>query len=140
MIFEYEMICREAGMSDDKIREIYNVFNAGYQSMYRQKKARADSGLEFLSFDGLHGPDGVLGTFEIPDPAVDVEEEIIHKLDLERLHEVLMLLSEEDRSFILEYFEGTGAFLEDLAARYGLTKIQAIGKKRAIIRLLRELF
>ena len=140
MIFKYEMACREAGMTDERIREIYNLFNADYQRLFRRKKAKERSKLDFLAVEGMRGPDGEFGTFEIPDESVDIEEEIIHKLELERLREVLAMLTEEDRRFILEYFEGEGRFLDELAARYGLTRNQAIGKKKAIIRLLKELY
>lgn len=140
MIFKYEMACREAGMTDEQIREIYNLFNADYQRLYRRKKAKERNKLDFLAVEGMRGSDGEFGTYEIPDESVDIEEEIIHKLELERLREVLAMLTEEDRRFILEYFEGEGRFLDELAARYGLTRNQAIGKKKAIIRLLKELY
>ena len=140
MLWRYEQICREAGMSEEAIHEIYNMFNASYQQLWREKQARKNSPYEFLSLDGLKSPAGDDKTYDIPDESVDVEAEVLHRMELQRLQEVLAMLHPEDREFILDYFQGEGAFLDDLAARYGLTRNQAIGRKRAIIRLLRELY
>lgn len=140
MIFKYEMICREAGMTEEQIHEIYNMFNAAYQKKYREKKARENSPLEFLSLEAMVDTQENRNGFDIPDTSVDVEAEIIHKMELERLNEVLAMLTEEDREFILDYFSGEGAFLNDLAEHYGITRNQAIARKRAILKLLRELY
>ena len=44
----------------------------------------------------MMGPDGEVGSFEVADPDMDVEEIVMHKLQLERLHEVLAMLDKED--------------------------------------------
>lgn len=55
MIYQYEKACREAGMTEEEIHEIYNMFNTEYQRMYRQKKAAEKSDyvllVEFLEED-----------------------------------------------------------------------------------------
>ena len=79
-------------------------------------------------------------SYEIADPSVNVEEELIHQLDLEKLREVLAELDPEDREFILEYFEGENKFLNRMAGKYGLTRNQIIGRKRRILKKLKSLF
>lgn len=79
-------------------------------------------------------------SYEIADPSVNVEEELIHQLDLEKLREVLAELDPEDREFILEYFEGENKFLNRMAEKYGLTRNQVIGRKRRILKKLKSLF
>ena len=96
--------------------------------------------MEFLSLEAMVDTQENRNGFDIPDTSVDVEAEIIHKMELERLNEVLAMLTEEDREFILDYFSGEGAFLNDLAEHYGITRNQAIARKRAILKLLRELY
>ena len=88
------------------------------------------------------GPNGEVGSLEVADPDMDVEEIVMHKLQLERLHEVLAMLDEEDSCFIMEYFEGKGEgkFLYALCVRYGLSKKQANTRMHKIVGLLRELF
>ena len=90
--------------------------------------------------EDLYGRDGEKGTDEIADPSVNVEEELIHQLDLEKLREVLAELDPEDREFILEYFEGENTFLNRMAEKYGLTRNQVIGRKRRILKKLKSLF
>ena len=79
-------------------------------------------------------------SYEIADPSVNVEEELIHQLDLEKLRKVLAELAPEDREFILEYFEGENKFLNRMAEKYGLTRNQVIGRKRRILKKLKSLF
>ena len=79
-------------------------------------------------------------SYEIADPSVNVEEELIHQLDLEKLREVLAELDPEDREFILEYFEGENKFLNRMAEKYGLTRNQVIGRKRRILKKLKSRF
>ena len=90
--------------------------------------------------EDLYGRDGEKGTYEIADPSVNVEEELIHQLDLEKLRKVLAELDPEDREFILEYFEGENKFLNRMAEKYGLTRNQVIGRKRRILKKLKSLF
>lgn len=112
------------------------------KSRNTQEQARKKYGIEILSSDAMMGPDGEVGSFEVAYPDMDVEEIVMHKLQLERLHEVLAMLDEEDSCFIMEYFEGKGEgkFLYALCVRYGLSKKQANTRMHKIVGLLRELF
>lgn len=47
--------------------------------------------------EDLYGRDGEKGTYEVADPSVNVEEDLIHQMDLEKLHEVLAELDPEAR-------------------------------------------
>ena len=140
MLYKYEIACQQAGLSEEKTAQIRRMFHAQYQKLYREKATRNRLNCEVWHMEDLYGRDGEKGSYEIADPAVNIEEECIHQMELDRLREVLSMISEEDRCFILEYFEGEGKFLDALANKYGLTRNQAIVKKRKLIRLLRNLY
>ena len=142
MIYKYERICRNENLTEEHIKKIDNGLHALTQAKYREEQAREKYGVEILSSDAMMGPDGEVGSFEMADPDMDVEEIVMHKLQLERLHEVLAMLDEEDSCFIMEYFEGKGEgkFLDVLCVRYGLSKKQANTRMHKIVGLLQELF
>ncbi len=142
MIYKYERICRNENLTEEHIKKIDNGLHALTQAKYREEQARKKYGVEILSSDAMMGPDGEVGSFEVADPDMDVEEIVMHKLQLELLHEVLGMLDEEDSCFIMEYFEGKGEgkFLDALCVRYGLSKKQANTRMHKIVGLLRELF
>lgn len=140
MLYKYEIACRQAGLSEEKTAEIRRMFNAQYQRMYREREARKRSVYEFWYTEDLYGRDSEKGTYEIADPSVNIEEELIHQMDLEKLREVLKELSPEDREFILEYYEGENKFLDRMSEKYGLTRNQVIGRKRRILKQLKSRF
>lgn len=140
MLYKYEIACQQAGLSEEKTAEIRRMFNAQYQKLYREKVTRNRLNCEVWHMEDLYGRDGEKGTCEIADPSVNVEEELIHQLDLEKLREVLAELDPEDGEFILEYFEGENKFLNRMAEKYGLTRNQVIGRKRRILKKLKSLF
>ena len=133
MLYKYEIACQQAGLSEEKTAEIRRMFNAQYQKLYREKVTRNRSNCEVWHMVDLYGRDGEKGTYEVADPSVNVEEDLIHQMDLEKLHEVLAELDPEDREFILEYFEGENKFLNRMVEKYGLTRNQVIGRKRRIL-------
>ena len=51
---------------------------AQYQRIYREREARKRSVHEFWYTEDLYGRDGEKGTYEIADPSVNIEEELIH--------------------------------------------------------------
>lgn len=140
MLYKYEIACQQAGLSEEKTAEIRRMFNAQYQKLYREKVTRNKLNCEVWHMEDLYGRDGEKGTYEIADPSVNVEEDLIHQMDLEKLHEVLAELDPEDREFILEYFEGENKFLNRMAEKYGLTRKQVIGRKRRILKKLKSRF
>lgn len=140
MIYQYEKACKEAGLAEEKIQEIRNMFNTEYQKLHRQKKAMENSDYVFLNAEGMRNSDGEYWTHEIPDPTVNVEDEIIHKMDLERLNKLLDTLPIMDKEFLLDYFSGENKFLDQMAAKYKMTRNQVIVKKRKLILALREKF
>lgn len=140
MIYEYKLACIEAGLSDEQIKEIEQVFDTEYKHNQYDQKKREKYKIEVLHIEGMFGQDGEVGTFDIPDSAVDIEEDFIHRCDLERLQEVLSLLSDEDREFLLDCFNYEADYIKRLSTKYGITGSAVRWKKEKLLRVLREKF
>ena len=91
-------------MAEEKIREIRKVFDADYKRLKRQDKAIEREGLDFFSLECLMDPGNGANCYDFIDPGFDVENIIIHKLDLERLNKILGMISSKNREFILDCF------------------------------------
>lgn len=139
MIYKYEMACKEAGMSEEEIRRIRQVFDTDYKQLKCMNDRKYSSGFEFVSADFAVNGNEDAASFDIPDE-FDLEESIIHKCDLERLSEVLDLLSDEDRCFILDAFNTEIKTITALAEKYGITRYAAKTRKEKLLALLRENF
>ena len=64
MIYEYKLACIEAGLSEEQIREISQVFDTEYKRNDYDEKKRRKYGMEILHLDGMLGADGEAGTDE----------------------------------------------------------------------------
>ena len=140
MRIEYERACIEAGMPEEKIMEIRRLFDADYKRLKREKQERKEAGVVYYSLEHLRNPDGESCYFEIPDPNMDVEQRVLHELELEQLREILNRLSPRDKQFILDCYAAEWGEEKDIAEKYGITIATAYQRKRRIVLKLRELF
>jgi len=85
-------------------------------------------------------PDTDVCCFDIPDPEMDVERMILHKLDMERLCMVLKMLPEEDRQFILDCFDSEWGLRREVAERYGMTIGAIKQRKRRVLKKITQMF
>ena len=104
MIYEYKLACIEAGLSDEQIKKIEQVFDTEYKSIQYDQTKREKYQVEILHIEGMVGSDGEVGTYDPEDYSTNIEEDFLHRCDLERLQEVLSQLSEEDREFLMDCF------------------------------------
>lgn len=140
MIYEYKLACIEAGLSEDKIREIAQVFDTEYKRNDYDEKKRRKYGMEILHLEGMIGKDGEEGTYEVPDSAVDIEEDFIHQCDLERLRELLDELSDEDREFLMDCFDYENDYIKRISKKYDMTGAAVRWKKERLLKTLRKRF
>ena len=142
MIYEYELACKEAGLSEEKIKEIRRMFDAEKKKLKRRKAAKERYGWGFFAIEDLT-VGGILhhkGAFDIPDAGMSVEDEIIHQLDLERLNECLAEFEPEDKEFLLDCFKCERGAETYTMEKYGMTRSRVRNKKRILINRLREQF
>lgn len=140
MIYEYKLACIEAGLSDEQIKEIEQVFDTEYKHNQYDQKKREKYMIEVLHIEGMLGQDGEVGTLDIPDSTVDIEEDFIHRCDLEHLQEILSQLSEEDREFLMDCFIYEADYVKRLSAKFGITGRAVRWKKEKLLNALREKF
>jgi hypothetical protein len=142
MIYEYELACKEAGLSEEKIKEIRRMFDAEKKRLKRRKVAHDKCGWGFFAIEDLM-VGSILhrkGAFDIPDAGMSVEEEIIHRLDLERLNKLLEEMDPDDKEFLLDCFESRKGTDNAAQEKHGLSRGQVQYRKRKLVNMLREKF
>lgn len=139
MIYEYKLACIEAGLSEKQIREIEQVFDTDYKRLKYEQRKLENLHMEFVHFGALYGPDSELGTFEIADPSIDLEGDMIHRCDLEHLREVLQELPAEDCEFLMDAFSGEG-YIKRLSQKYKMKETAVIWRRKKLVKELREKF
>lgn len=139
MIYQYEMACKEAGMSEEAIKELRKMFDTDYKHVKRQKEQRMKTGYAFTAIDRIQDIDGEIGTVDIADD-FDLEEDFIHRCDLGRLDEILQELSDEDRAFILDAFDQEVKTVKALAEKYEMSFYAARYRRDKLLAWLREKF
>jgi len=140
MIYEYKLACIEAGLSDEQIRNIEQVFDTEYKAVQYDQTKREKYQVEILHIEGMVGPDGEIGSYDPEDYSTNIEEDFLHRCDLEHLQEVLSQLSEEDREFLMDCFIYEADYVKRLSAKYGITGRAVRWKKEKLINALREKF
>lgn len=143
MIYKYEMACREAGLSDEQIKEIDRVFDADKKKLKRKKNAQAEenkkNGFGIYSLSEMGGQDNE-EDFDAPDPSVDIEADIIHKWEIERVRELLADMEETDRILLLAYTSGVHGAKGEAAKSLGLTRRKADYRVEELLKYMRTVF
>ena len=140
MIYEYKLACIEAGLSDEQIKKIEQVFDTEYKAIQYDQTKREKYRVEILHIEGMVGPDGEIGSYDPEDYSTNIEEDFLHRCDLEHLQEVLSKLSDEDREFLMDCFIYEADYVKRLSAKYGITGRAVRWKKEKLINALREKF
>ncbi|MBQ6479757.1 MAG: hypothetical protein IJI45_01440 [Anaerolineaceae bacterium] len=142
MIYQYELACKEAGLSEEQTAEIRKFFDAEKKRLSYDKKIRKEKGITFsyiTNSDDESEETGDLDSRDLLDEDFDLEEIIIHKILLEQLHKSLDELSVEDREFLFAVFGDYGS-ARRYGKEHGLTDYQVTRKKARLLKKLREIF
>ena len=140
MIYEYKLACIEAGLSEERIKQIEQVFDTEYKHNRYDQVKREKYKMEVLHVEGMIGQDGEIGSFELPDLSVDIEEDFIHRCDLCQLQKLLQELSKEDREFLMDFFNYEADYIKRLSKKYEMTGSAVRCKKEKLLKTLREKF
>ena len=140
MIYEYKLACIEAGLSDEQIKKIEQVFDTEYKAIQYDQTKREKYRVEILHIEGMVGPDGEIGSYDPEDYSTNIEEDFLHRCDLEHLQEVLSQLSDEDREFLMDCFIYEADYVKRLSAKYGITGRAVRWKNEKLLNALREKF
>ena len=141
MIYEYELACKEAGLSEEKIKEIRRMFDAEKKKLKRRKEAKERYGWGYISIDGMtFKTERDQGTLDIPDPNTNVEQEVMEQCEMEQLRELLNALATEDKRFLMDYYQCKHGEKMAVAEKYGMTIQQANYRKNKLLERLRKDF
>ena len=139
MIYKYELACREAGLPEEQTAEIRRMFDAEYKRLGRRKKAKKKSNISWISTSDMSGSESE-EDYELADENTDVEEMVIHQLELEALRGYLEELTDDDRKFLLAMFEDVENANQRMAEKLGLTIGQVRYRKEKLLKMLRARF
>ena len=143
MIYKYEMACREAGLSEEKIREIDRVFDSDKKKLKARKKSRMEehekNGFATQSLTALGTLDDG-SDLEVADPGMDIEGDKIRAWEHERLQVLLARLPEEDKDLLLQYYGAEHGGKKELAETLGITRRQLDYRVSLLVQGLRAEF
>ncbi|MBO4834541.1 MAG: hypothetical protein J5483_00355 [Lachnospiraceae bacterium] len=132
MNWKYEKACVEAGMSEERIKELRKMFDADRKRLKRENRSMEDTGSYCVSLNLLVEKGG----FEIPS-SISVEETAIKNMYLEKLRECLKELDISDRDLVIAYFD-TSVNFSQYARERGAKRADLIYRVECIVRQLRK--
>lgn len=139
MLYKYELACREAGLTEEKTKEIRQMFDTEYKRLKRRKQRQKKYGISAISVTDMSGTENECD-YELEDPNNNVEEIVLHKMDLKDLQRYLQEFPEEDRDFLYDYYSCGDKPLVYMSEKCSLTKNQVRYKRDRLIMLLRNKF
>ena len=139
MLYKYELACREAGLTEEKTKEIRQMFDTEYKRLKRRKQRQKKYGISAISVTDMSGTENECD-YELEDTNNNVEEIVLHKMDLKDLQRYLQELPEEDRDFLYDYYSCRDKPLVYMSEKCSLTKHQVRYKRDRLIMLLRNKF
>ena len=143
MLYKYELACKEAGLSEEQTAEIRRFFDAEKKRLKRDKEAREKAGITFSyiqATDQNYDGDAEMDELDFVDEGFDLEELIIHKLELEKMEKALKKLPEDDRKFLLSLYSLGHGSETLLAKQMGIPRTTLIRRKERLLKLLKSFF
>lgn len=138
MLYCYEKACREAGMEEEKIRELRRGFDADYKRLKRENAEKDKIGYSVILLSALEEEYASGSECLIADPDIDVERDAINNYELGRLREILTQMPEEERDFLLASFEDARGTEKQVAEKKGMTRRQVYLKREKLVAQLRK--
>lgn len=137
MIYKYEMAYKEAGLTEEQIAKIRQVFGSDYKRLDRRQKAKERYGIGWISVTDLNGANEE-ADFDLED--VDTKEEVLHRRSLCGLRNYMQDLPEEDRECLYDCFLDRTDDLKWVTEKYGMKREQVKYRRCKLIQILRERF
>lgn len=147
MRMSYEEACRKAGLSEENIRKIRQVYDTDYKRLKRDQEYREKNNLVFNSLSALVSDVDGCVEYEIPDSSSDPLEKIIekedeaeHKRRMDILLESIKELKPDDRKLLLEYYDGKYGIESKMARERGMDRKKFIRTREEILKELKEIY
>jgi DNA-directed RNA polymerase specialized sigma subunit len=139
MIYKYEMACKEAGLSEEQTAEIRKFFDAEKKKLRRDMDAREAEGIVFNSITTFTNNEEDSETFELVSD-MNLEEMLIHQMNLENLNDCLQELSADDREFLFIIFSGERGMKAAYAKTHNCSEAAVTRRKNRLMKVLRKKF
>ena len=108
MYWNYELACREANMCEEEIRNIRKIFDNDRKALKKENALIEQKEIIVFSLDANR--DKYNEVLNVPDEECNVEETVIHALELERLMKYLDSLTDDEREVILALYDPSISF------------------------------
>ena len=142
MIYKYELACKEAGLSEEQTAAIRRFLDNEKDKVAHEKALREKNGIAFSYSSISEDKSDEYGDgddMDFVDREFDLEELIIHKMELEKLDSCLAELSADDREFLLTVFSGRGG-AQRYVETHKTSKASVARRKKRLLEQLREKF
>ena len=140
MIYKYEIACKEAGLSKEQITEIRKVFDVDRKRLKRETRTMEEENIQFGSVDDINGNYEEVDKRDIEDTNVNIELDYIKKWELEQLNRFLSELTEEEKEFLLAYYEDAKSSDSRIALKLGLPRTTVQSRRKKLLEKLRKRF
>lgn len=139
MIYKYEIACKEAGLSEEKIKEIRKVFDDDKKKLKRENACMVKQEITYFNIFDVD-PEYDFMAYEIVDANVNIEQDMIKKWELEQLMRFVKELTIQEQEFITAYFEEVGANDTKIAKKLGLPRTTVQSRRKKLLEKLRRRF
>jgi len=140
MIYKYEIACREAGLSEEKIAEIRRFFDAEKKKLKRENDVIEKTKFQYFSMNEAIDEERGITIYDVGDMNADTEMDAIKLWELEKLREYMSELSYEDQEFLYACFEDSRGAETRIAKKLGIPRQTVQYKKKKLIDHLRKKF
>lgn len=140
MIYKYEMACKEAGLSEEKIKEIRQIFDTDKKKLKRENEYLEKNDIRYFSISDVDQDAEDIGDYSLIDTSVNVEMDVIKKLEMEKLMCYLNELPVDDREFLYLCFGEVKENDTAIAKKLGLPRTTVQSRKKKLLTLLRNRF
>lgn len=139
MIYKYEMACKEAGLSEEKIKEIRQIFDTDKKKLKRENEAMEKYEITYYNVFDVD-PEYDFLAYEIKDESVNLEQDMIKNWEIEQLMRFMQEFSESDRKLLLLSFESAKVNDSSLAKELGIPRTTLQSRRKKLIEKLQKRF
>ena len=131
MRYEYYKACVEAGMPEEKIKELERFFDAEKKKLNNKKKRKEQLSILALSIDAETG-------VYAEDETISFETEMLYKEEIRIIHDIINSFGPSDREFLYDYFYKAEENISELARMHNVTRRVAEIRIKWLIKEMRE--
>ena len=136
---EYYEMMMKAGYTEktEMFKKVERVLDREKKAFERDVRRREVAGIVFNNFSSFCDEEGE--SIDCFEAEVDLEEEVIHKIEIERLHKCLTKLPEDDQAFLMRIFSSDRGELMKISQETGINHSTLSCRKRKLLSVLKKM-